>query len=173
LLSAFFWVLSISGIIAVVYLLYPFYQLFEDSPHDAAHYLYIGFARNIFASCLCWIVIGCYTGTGGLIAWILELSIWQPISKMQISIYIISLSAQMVMVATWKTPYVFGVSEMLQAFQGDIMIVLLFSTLTFLTIERPICRAVKSTLKIGQKKEDEKDEAELTFKKTEPWKSFF
>jgi hypothetical protein len=174
-ISAFFWILSISGIIAVIYLLYPFHQVLDNNTSEAFNFLYIGFARNVFAFCLGWFVIGCATGSGGLIRWILSLSIWQPIAKMSISIYIVSLSAQMVTIASWKTPYVFGVSEMLQAFNSDILIVFLFSCMTFLMIERPIVRVMKVILRIGQNKETEKEaiDSELTFNKQSPWKSFF
>lgn len=174
-ISAFFWILSISGIIAVIYCLYPFHQVLDNNTTVTANYMYIGFARNIFALCLGWFVIGCATGSGGVIKWLLELSIWMPFAKMSISIYIVSLSAQMVTIASWKTPYVFGVSEMLQAFNSDILIVFLFSCMTFLMIERPIVRSMKGILRIGQKKELEKEgiDNEVTFGKASPWKSFY
>jgi len=174
-ISAFFWLLSVSGIIAVIYLLYPFHQVLDNNTTITANYLYIGFARNTFALCLAWFVIGCATGSGGLIKWLLSLSIWQPFAKMSISIYIVSLSAQMVTIASWKTPLVFGVSEMLQAYNSDILIVFLFSCMTFLMIERPIVRVMKVLLRIGQNKESEKEaiDSELTFNKQSPWKSFY
>lgn len=93
---------------------------------------------------------------------------------MGISIYIVSLSAQIVMIASWKTPYVFGMSEMLQAFQSDLLIVFLFSCMTFLMIERPIMRVMKVLLRIGQNKEDEENDDQLKFNKpNQPWKSFY
>ncbi|KAL7026866.1 hypothetical protein ACKWTF_005209 [Chironomus riparius] len=174
-ISAFFWIVSISGIFTVIYLLYPFHQILDNNTSREANYLYIGFARNIFALCLAWFVIGCATGSGSVIRWLLSLSIWMPFAKMSISIYIVSLSAQMVTIASWKTPYFFGVSEMLQAFNSDILIVLLFSCMTFLMIERPIVRVLKVILRIGQNKESEKEgiDSELTFDRQSPWKSFY
>ena len=81
----------------------------------------------------------------------------------------------MVTIASWKTPYVFGVSEMLQAYNSDILIVFLFSCMTFLMIERPIVRSMKVILRIGQNKETEKEaiDSELAFNKQSPWKSFY
>jgi hypothetical protein len=175
------WILSISGVIAVLALLYPFNQYLENETGVWENALYIGFARNIFALCLAWMVYGTFTGSGLLINWILSLQIWMPISRMGISIYIVSLSAQIVQIASQKAPYVFGIGEMLQAYMGDILIVIIFSTVTFLMIERPIMRCTKTLLSIGTKKTQEKPmlngredvQEELTFNKTVPWKSFY
>lgn len=94
---------------------------------------------------------------------------------MGISVYIVTLSAQMVIIASQKTPLVFGTMEFFHAFYGDIILVFIFSTMTYLMIERPIMRVMRHLLSIG-KTDNEKqniDSNELTFKQVDPWKSFY
>lgn len=171
------WVVSISGIIAVVYLLYPFQQILDNQTSDLANVMYIGFARNIFALCLTWFVYGCHMGSGGPIRWLFTISIWQPISRMGISFYIITLAVQIVFIASQKTALVFGTSEMLHAFNGDLLIIFLFSSMTFLMVERPIVRTMKFILSLGKNVKkmplDSAENNELTFKRIDPWKSFY
>ena len=140
LFAALLWIASISGIIAVIFLMHPFQQILNNETGEIANILYIGFARNVFTLCLLWWVIGCFTGSGYIINWILSLSIWMPLSRMGLSVYIVSLSAQMVIIASQKTPLVFGSMELLHAFDGDLVLVFIFSTVTYLMIERPIMR---------------------------------
>ncbi|KAG5671530.1 hypothetical protein PVAND_001724 [Polypedilum vanderplanki] len=176
--ASLLWILAISGIITVILLLYPFHQVLDNNTSTLANAMYIGFARNIFALSLAWIVIGCYTGSGYIINWILSLSIWMPFSRMGISVYIVTLSAQMVIIASQKTPLVFGSMEFLHAFDGDIILVFIFSSLTYLMIERPIMRVMKYLFSIGTTKQPEKEEIngtphEVTFNRVKPSQSFY
>lgn len=100
--------------------------------------LYIGFARYIFSLCLGWVIYGCATGSGSMLNWTFSLGFWMPFAKMSIAIYLVSLSAQMVLIASQKTPLVFGNTEMFHAFNGDIPVVLIFATMVYLMLEAPL-----------------------------------
>jgi hypothetical protein len=170
LVAAMLWIASISGVIGVILLLHPFQQVLDNDTSNIANILYLGFARNAFALSLAWWVIGCYTGSGYIVNWLLSLSIWMPFSRMSISVYIVTLSAQMVIIASQKTPLVFGGMEFMHAFDGDIVLVTIFSAMTFLMIERPIVRTVRHLFRIGR---TEPVKGELTFDRVEPWKSWY
>jgi hypothetical protein len=140
------WIASISGIFAVVYWIYPFQQaLVEEGSgiewirgDEVQNALYIGFSRYIFSLCLGWIIYGCYTGSGAVLNWFLSLSFWIPIARMGLAIYLVSLSAQMVVIASQKTPLVFDRTENWHAFNGDLILVLIFSSLVYLMLEAPL-----------------------------------
>lgn len=100
--------------------------------------LYIAFARYIFALSLGWWIYGCATGSGSILNWFFSLGFWMPFARMGIAIYLVSLSAQMVIIASQKTPLVFGNTEMFHAFNGDIPVVLIFSTMLYLMLESPL-----------------------------------
>lgn len=143
--------MSISGIIAVIYWIYPFQQAMVE-PDSAIEFirgdeiqnaLYIGFARYIFSLCLAWIIYGCYTGSGYFVNWFFSLSFWMPFARMGLAIYLVSVSAQMVIIASQKTPYVFDRTEIFHAFNGDLAIVLIFSTLVYLMLEAPLMVTLK------------------------------
>lgn len=140
------WIAAISGFIAVVYWIYPFQQLLVEPGSgiewvrgdEVQNALYIAFARYIFALSLGWMIYGCATGSGAIVNWFFSLSFWMPFSRMGIAIYLVSLSAQMVLIASQKTPLVFGNTEMFHAFNGDIPVVLIFSTMVYLMLEAPL-----------------------------------
>lgn len=67
-----------------------------------------------------------------------------PFARMGLAIYLVSLSAQIVIIASQKTPYVFDSLETWHAFNGDLVIVLIFAALTYLLLEAPLMVLEKS-----------------------------
>lgn len=150
------WVLAFSGIIAVIYWIYPFQQVMVEAgsgvqyvrDDDLQNALYIAFARYIFAICLGWIIYGCHTGSGLFINWFFSLGFWMPFARMSIAIYLVSLSGQMVIVASQKTPYVFDSLETFHAFNGDMVVVLIFASMVYLMLEAPLMVLEENIYKI-------------------------
>jgi hypothetical protein len=105
---------------------------------DLQNALYIAFARYIFALSLGWIIYGCQTGSGSAVNWFFSLGFWMPFARMGVAIYLVSLSAQMVIIASQKTPYVFDNLETWHAFNGDMVVVLIFATMVYLMLEAPL-----------------------------------
>lgn len=70
--------------------------------------------------------------------WFLSMSFWMPISRMGLAIYLVSLSAVIVVIGSQKTPYVFDSLETWHMFNGDLVLVLIFSTVLYLMLEAPI-----------------------------------
>lgn len=151
-METFFWICAFSGFISVVYWIYPFQQVIVEQGSglefirgdDVQNALYIAFARYIFVISLGWMIYGCHTGSGLFINWFFSLGFWMPFARMGVAIYLVSLSAQMVIVASQKTPMVFDNLENFHAFNGDMVIVLIFATMVYLMLEAPLMVLEKS-----------------------------
>lgn len=136
----------------MVYWIYPFQQVIVEPGSglefvrgdEIQNALYIAFARYIFALSLGWIIYGCHTGSGLFINWFFSLGFWMPFARMGVAIYLVSLSAQMVIIASQKTPYVFDSLETWQAFNGDMVVVLIFASMVYLMLEAPLMVLEKS-----------------------------
>jgi hypothetical protein len=156
--------------VLVLALHYPFQQVLTPTGLYFNAF-YIGFSRPIIALCLGWIIFGCFNGSGYVVDWFLSLGIWQPISRMGISIYLMSLSAIILDVAMQVTPGVYGNSELLRAFNGDFVVIFLFSTVSYLMVEAPIIRAHNFFYDVLKEKRDKTD-PNYVKQKPSPWLSF-
>ena len=75
------WILSLGFIYCHVYdVLRPNFDVF----------FYDAIARCLWSLAICWIIFACqFHKTGGIIRWFLSLNMWQPFSKIGLSIYLI------------------------------------------------------------------------------------
>lgn len=80
--ALFYWGLSYAGIIGCM-------LLHVHKAYDPIVVpLYSGFGKMLWAFCVCWMVIACSTGNGGIMAKILETKYMLPFSRLSYSIYL-------------------------------------------------------------------------------------
>lgn len=99
------WAISLALMAGVIFGNYPLQQI--DSEASSLDYgLYDAFSRVAWAIALCYIIFACVHGYGGPVNWFLSHPLWQPISRLCYSIYLLHFPVIMVTQATIKTsPY--------------------------------------------------------------------
>lgn len=67
---------------------YPLVQL-GNTATSLENGLYISLSRVVWALALSYIIFACVHGYGGPVNWFLSLSLWQPLSRLSYSIYLL------------------------------------------------------------------------------------
>lgn len=90
---------------AVILANYPLIQI--DSKATSLEYgLYDSLSRVGWAIALCYIIFACVHGYGGPINWFLSHPLWQPLSRLSYSIYVVHFPVIVATMVTIKTsPY--------------------------------------------------------------------
>lgn len=83
---------------------YPLMQ-FENHSTSLEMALYASLSRIAWALALSYIIFACVHGYGGPVNWFLSLSLWQPLSRLSYSIYIIHFPVIVVVMASAKTSF--------------------------------------------------------------------
>lgn len=91
--------------LTVIFANYPLMQ--PDRKATALeHGLYESLSRVAWAIALCYIIFACVHNYGGPVNWFLSHPLWQPISRLCYSIYLIHFPIILIIQATMKTaPY--------------------------------------------------------------------
>lgn len=105
--NLFAWALSLVTMATVIFGNYPLAQFTQT--HTPLEYgIYDALSRVGWAIALCYIIFACVNNYGGPINWFLGHPLWQPVSRLCYSIYIVHFSVIMVLMGTIKTPAFFS-----------------------------------------------------------------
>ncbi|KAL7012540.1 hypothetical protein ACKWTF_014911 [Chironomus riparius] len=129
------WIIALSTIFAVILGFYPFMQMNNNTTTVFQNAFYLATFRNAFACGVAWIIFGCENGTGGVVRWFLSWPHWQPISRMGLSVYLIHPIYQSIVIFGQNQPIHFDEITFVHAYFGDILVVLVLSTVLYLTFE--------------------------------------
>ena len=112
----------------------------------ALRVIYATFERELFASSICWIIFACHRlKSGGIIRCFLCHPIWQPLSKLSLSMYILHLPYLYYTMEYYSTHY--GFLWIMHVHTGDIIISTLAAALAYVLIEEPIAKIVEMMCK--------------------------
>lgn len=132
------WVVSLGLMLAVVLGYYPFQQPSTNLQIPIEiNALYNAVFRTFWAFGIAWIIYACHHGRGGIIKWFLELSLFQPLAKMSLSIYLTHRVYQIITIATIKQPVWISIPNLIHAFFGDVFASILIGIAVFLFVESP------------------------------------
>jgi peptidoglycan/LPS O-acetylase OafA/YrhL len=102
--NAFMWIASLSLLCTVVFLSFAFSTSTREIA-AASHASFMALQRNLWGVAICWIVFACQNlKTGGIIRWFLSLPQWQPISRMGLSMYLLSATYQVTTILNQRVP---------------------------------------------------------------------
>jgi peptidoglycan/LPS O-acetylase OafA/YrhL len=110
-------------------------KVFTEKPFMLVYYSVI---KELLAIALCWLIFACqYLKSGGILRRILEHSIWQPLSKMCLSIYLVHV-LYLKLISVVDEP-ILNPSYIWQFFiyAGDLVISVLLSGIAYLMVEAP------------------------------------
>lgn len=158
------WAASLGTMGAVICLTYPLEQL--DSKYRPIHYgLYDGLSRVGWSIALCYIVFACvHYNAGGPVNRFLSHPLWQPLSRLCYSIYLVHVPVIIAMAAAMKTPHYFTPLSLLQNILLTYIVTVLVSAIAALIFESPTVAIEKwifsGTVKV--KHQNETNEANKT-----------
>lgn len=97
------WGKSLLMMAAVIFAYYPYAQPNSDS--TALEFgLYEALSRVAWSIALCYIIFACAHGYGGPVNWFLSHPLWQPLSRLSYSIYLVYFPVIIATTGSMKTP---------------------------------------------------------------------
>ncbi|EDS30955.1 conserved hypothetical protein [Culex quinquefasciatus] len=147
-LYAFGWV-TCFAILGVI--MYANFELIRTPYEEFSHVIdafYEAFGRSFFAVCVLWVIIACVNGKAGVINDFLSSSLWQPLSKLSYTAYLLHvLLLMMASVISVKTDLHFSVIDLFYriwgAFGLSLSVSVFWSALfeiPFVTLDRILLR---------------------------------
>ncbi|XP_058811134.1 nose resistant to fluoxetine protein 6-like [Topomyia yanbarensis] len=133
----------------MVYALYEFVRTDFNEFSNVADAFYEALHRSVFGICVMWIIFACVNGMGGLINEVLSSSLWQPLSKLSFTMYLLHVQLLlMASIAPVKTDGYFSVMDMFYRIWGAIglttSIAVLWSSIfeiPFVTLDKLLLRS--------------------------------
>lgn len=146
------WVVSLALMLIVIFANYPLIQV--DSKATSIEYgLYDAFGRVAWSIALCYIIVACVQNSGGPVNWFLSHPLWQPISRLCYSIYLLHFPVVMVTMASMKVSLYFSELNAFHAFIGNYVLTVFVSIIATLAFESPIVVIEKLIFNLQKKPE--------------------
>lgn len=100
--------------------------------------IYESLSRIAWSIALSWVIFACVKGYGGIINLFLSHSYWQPIARLQFSIYLLHLVMQYLLAKSVQSVQFFSDWRSVHTFWGDFGMTLTVSVFWTLAFESPI-----------------------------------
>ncbi|KAK4883263.1 hypothetical protein RN001_006582 [Aquatica leii] len=139
-------ILSTMSIIGFIICIYEnkFYTF--DDEHILENSFRLIIIHSLFSLCVCWFVYACDNGYFKLINKFLSLPVFEILSKLSYSAFIIHYMVLNFIVFSWKRPIIFSAFERLIYSFWNIVITMVFALIATLTIEMPVVTIIKFLL---------------------------
>lgn len=123
--------------LAVVFGQYPLLQ--PNSTNTPLEYgLYDALTRVGWSIALCYIIFACVNDSGGPINWFLGHPLWQPLSRVCYSVYLLHFPVLLVTMGTEKSPSYFAEFTAFHTFIANYVLTVFVSIVATLAFESPI-----------------------------------
>ncbi|XP_071056767.1 nose resistant to fluoxetine protein 6-like isoform X3 [Onthophagus taurus] len=133
-LNLFIWACVVVGMIACVF---PGNTETYDYNRVTSAF-YLAFHRPAWAIGLTWVVFACMKGRGGIFNWVLSIGIFQTLSKLTYSMYLVHISSLLLSVAKMQYEGQFGDFELIHMFLGDLLQVVTIALIWYVLFESPM-----------------------------------
>ena len=125
-------------------------------------FYYDAIERSLWSLALCWIIYASHIHkTGGPIRWFLSLNMWQPFSKIGLSLYLIHFFYLRSTIYKIKEKSAYGCWWNVQIFVGDIIFSCLLGLVVYLLIEAPTGKILEIVWRKNKKSEDSEEMEKL------------
>jgi len=101
--------------LSVLYGIFPYFEPDKEIP-DVPRFLYAGFSRFAWATCVAWVIFSCVKGYGGPINAFLSWKIFIPLGRLGFCVFLVSLHLQMVLHLSFRQPITFENYSMVNTF---------------------------------------------------------
>ncbi|XP_065079915.1 nose resistant to fluoxetine protein 6-like [Ochlerotatus camptorhynchus] len=141
------WVICFACIVVIVCGQYGFNQTDYHDFSEVLDAFYAALHRTVFGICVMWIILACVNGKAGVINDILCAPLWQPLSKLSYTMYLLhSLLIMMASVASVKLEMHFSVMDLFNRIWAAIGITMSVSLLWSAFFELPFVNLSKHFL---------------------------
>ncbi|CAO1419826.1 unnamed protein product [Diamesa serratosioi] len=117
-IKALLWTLSLGSIIISSFKYVKYNSLEIDTTTYEDHALFYVTAKMFFSLSIVWIIFACHNGDGGIIQRFLSNSMWKPISKMSLSIFLLHVVLQIATGFESRKPMYFSVVASVKAIRS-------------------------------------------------------
>lgn len=146
------WRLVIAVMIAAVWLPWFFYNYQNEDVISFS--VYIAVFRVFWAITTAWVIVACVKGHGGAIDWFLSLEMWQPLSKLTYSIFIIHQPIMTMTKLMQRTPEYVSAYQNFIYYLGIYLFSVLLAVPWTLFFEMPFIQAKTELWKLKNKKRE-------------------
>ncbi|CRK95084.1 CLUMA_CG008562, isoform A [Clunio marinus] len=142
-LNTILWFSSISTIFCIIIGNFAFHAKDNGTTKFLNSFYYAG-GQLGWSLSIAWIIFACHLGNGGFVNSFLSLSIWKPIARIGLSLYLTHNSALIAVFGTQKQPGYFNEFLKTHHFLGDLGLSFCVAVLAFLTFEAPFLAIERS-----------------------------
>ncbi|XP_066977840.1 nose resistant to fluoxetine protein 6-like isoform X2 [Macrobrachium rosenbergii] len=133
------WTVAILTGLMVVFGVWSYNVFPRKVPYDVmTQWIYGGLHRPAWAAALAWVVFACYNGYGGFIDDFLSHPVWQPMSRLTYSIYLVALSLQAAITYNARVEFYFDHYPKILETVGAIVMSVIPAILVSIIAESPI-----------------------------------
>ncbi|XP_069191503.1 nose resistant to fluoxetine protein 6-like [Procambarus clarkii] len=133
------WTLATITGILVVFGMWSYNTIPKKAQYDVVTQLvYGGGQRFTWGAVVAWVVFACHNGYGGLVNDLLSHPVWQPLSRLTYSMYLVAFPLQFAIVFSARTPYYYNYFNKIIETVGVLVISGIMATLVSLSVEAPV-----------------------------------
>ncbi|XP_066977829.1 nose resistant to fluoxetine protein 6-like [Macrobrachium rosenbergii] len=133
------WTVAVLTGLMVVFGVWSYNVFPRKVPYDVmTQLIYGGLHRPAWGAALAWVVFACYNGYGGFVDDFLSHPVWQPISRLTYSIYLVALSLQGAITYNTRIQFYFDHYPKVLETVGALVISVIPAILVSITAESPI-----------------------------------
>ncbi|XP_016976447.1 nose resistant to fluoxetine protein 6 [Drosophila rhopaloa] len=130
------WLVSSALLLTCLFSVFGYAKALETPP-ILEEAFYLTFTRIAWPLGLCWVVFACMQGYGGLANSFLSFPLWQPLSKLSYSAYIIHMFIESLNGGITRTNTYFSDYQVMLRFWGDFGFTMLLAFAIYILIEAP------------------------------------
>jgi hypothetical protein len=142
-LHTILWLTSISIIFAIIIGTFSFHSV-NNLPSKFINSFFISGSHFGWSISIAFIIFSCHSGEGGFVNSFLSMSLWKPISKVGLSIYVTNILAILAIFGTQKQPEYFNEFLVTHLYVGDLGLSFGIAVIAFLTFEASVLSIEKS-----------------------------
>lgn len=136
-LNTSLWIASIGIIFGIVAGTFPFHVR-DNVKSKLVHSAFIAASHLGWSISVAWIILACHSGAGGFVNSFLSLSVWKPLSRIGLSVYVTHILAVLAIFGSQKQPADFNEFLKTHLYLGDLGLSFGLAVLAFLTFESSV-----------------------------------
>ncbi|XP_063845290.1 nose resistant to fluoxetine protein 6-like isoform X2 [Scylla paramamosain] len=161
-------VASLTGLL-VVYGMYSYNSILHPVPYEVmTQIVYGGGHRLAWGAVLAWLVLACHNGYGGIVDDFLSHPIWQPISRLTYSIYLVAFPMQFLLAYNLRVASYYSYINKIIETVGALVVAFPVAVLVSLMAESPVMGLERLLLRPGPRPANTRAPANNTAKPCNP-----
>ncbi|KAJ9592894.1 hypothetical protein L9F63_015472, partial [Diploptera punctata] len=136
------WILVFTCFAVAIFAIIPVLDDAEDNKVDSS--LYSSLSPALWALAVCWVILSCETGHGGIIHRVLSLKVFQPLQRLSYCVYLVHLPFMTYKALLTRVPIHVDKTTGITAFFGEVTVSFSLAIILCLLVELPFRRIFKT-----------------------------